>query len=502
VRGRVSPGAWGLQARLTASYVLVTLAVVVLVEAIVLGYQTPQLLDGAGLQAPVVATANSYAQQLAPRYPDAVVSSGTVLGDPGLVAQPGHAQLAPDGQELNVPAISRPIESQAAVTAIVVITTDGRIAASSAPVRYRPGRAAADVLPADAAATISEGRTRSSGSGSTPYGRVSWAVAAMFGDSAAQTEKTPVASVYAQAPQEGGFINPIQVWGELRSLSGAGALTSSYLLLIAILPAGALFGLLASRRLVRRVRRLEQATISVAGGDYAVALPRSGGDEIGRLEENFTTMTRHLDSALAAERQRAIGDARADERTRMAREIHDAISQHLFSLRMIAGGLRRANPGEAQVRAIERITEEAIDDMRALLAELRPASLERAGLVVAIEEVCEAYRSRLGVQVHAELRDVAVPPVVEYALLRIAQEAFTNAVRHGSARRLVVCTAQDDGHVELVVRDTGSGFDPSAPHGGSGLVHIRERVAELGGTVHIASAAGQGAALTVRIPVP
>ena len=274
------------------------------------------------------------------------------------------------------------------------------------------------------------------------------------------------------------------------------------MLLIAIVPTGALFGLLASRRLVRRVRRLEQATIAVANGDYTVSLPVSGRDEIGRLEGNFTTMTRQLDSALTAERQRAIGDARADERTRIARELHDAIFQHLFSLRMIAGGLRRANPGQQQAQAIERITEEACDDMQALLIELRPASLERAGLVPALEEVCDAYRSRLGVKVDADLEDVAVPAAVEHALLRITQEAFTNAIRHGNARRLAVSTTRDDGHVELAVRDTGTGFDPSVPHPGSGLVHIRDRVAELGGTVHIASAPGQGAAITVRIPVP
>jgi HAMP domain-containing protein len=81
-----------------------------------------------------------------------------------------------------------------------------------------------------------------------------------------------------------------------------------------------LFGLLASRRLVRRVRRLERAAATVADGDYTVTLPVSGRDEVGRLEENFTTMARQLGSALAAERQRATGDARAAERRRRGRK--------------------------------------------------------------------------------------------------------------------------------------------------------------------------------------
>jgi signal transduction histidine kinase len=500
VWGRVSPRAWGLQARLTASYVAVTLAVVVLVEAIVLGYQTPQLVGGTELRAPVVASAGSLAQQLGQQYPDGVVPTGLLLGDPGASPRPGHAQLAPDGQELVIPAVPGPIGSDGALTAVVVIAPDGTIVASSAPSRYQPGAPSARLLPAAASTSIREGRGKNLGSGTTGFGRVTWALAGLSGGAA---EQPPVASVYVQAPQTGWFTNPLTAWNQLRHVSDAGALlTASYVLLLAIVPAGALFGLLSSRRLVRRVRRLERATISVAGGDYTVSLPPSGRDEIGRLEGNFTAMARQLDSALTAERQRAIGDARADERTRIAREIHDAISQHLFSLRMIVGGLRRADPGHPQIQAIERITEEAIGDMQALLRELRPASLERAGLVPALEAVCEAYRSRLGVHVDSHLQDVALPPAVEHALLRITQEAFTNAIRHGRARELAVATVLDDGHVALTVRDAGAGFEPSLPHAGSGLLHIRERVAELGGTVDIASEPGHGAIVAVRIPVP
>jgi signal transduction histidine kinase len=312
-----------------------------------------------------------------------------------------------------------------------------------------------------------------------------------------------VAYVYVQAPSSPGFINPIRAWSELRQFSeDRPLLAAPFALLIAIVPVGVLFGLLASRRLVRRVRRLERATVAVADGDYTVTLPVSGRDEVGRLEANFTIMTRQLGSALAAERQRATGDARAAERARIAREIHDAISQHLFGLRMIAAGMRRADPGNQQARAIERISEEALRDMQTLLIELRPASLDGAGLAPALRQICVAYHHRLGVTVDASLDDVTVPAPVEHALLRVTQEACANAVRHGNARRLAVSMTRQDGHVELAVRDTGTGFDPAAAHAGSGLAHIRDRVAELGGTVDIDSAPGRGAALTVRVPVP
>ncbi|HWM98864.1 MAG TPA: sensor histidine kinase, partial [Streptosporangiaceae bacterium] len=466
----------------------------------------PSLVNGAQLQTQVDAAARSYGEQLSQRYPGGVPAR-TVLGVPGQPAEPGLARRAQDGT-LVVPAITGSIPSDEAVTAVVAIAADGTVVASSAPSRYPPGHAAASELPAPATAAIAAGVTHliKVPPASTPYGSVLWTVESA---GRAGLSKPPasapglVAYVYVQAPWSPGFISPIRAWNELGQLGeGRSLLSAPSALLVAIVPVGVLFGLLASRRLVRRVRRLERATLAVADGDYTVTLPVSGRDEVGRLEANFTTMTRQLGSALAAERQRATGDARAAERARIAREIHDAISQHLFGLRMIAAGMRRADPGNQQARAIERISEEALRDMQALLTELRPPSLDGAGLAPALQEICTAYHDRLGVTVDASLDDVTVPAPVEHALLRITQEACTNAVRHGNARRLTVSLTRQDGHVELAVRDTGTGFDPAGPHVGSGLAHIRDRAAELGGTVDIDSAPGRGTAIIVWVPVP
>src|SRR6516165_4847348 len=495
--------AWGLSGRLIASYILVTLVVVVLVEALVLGFQVPLLVNGAQLQAQVDAAAKSYGQQLAQRYHGGV-PAGTVLGYPGQPARPGLARTAPDGT-LAVPAITGPLHSHQAVTAVVAIAADGTVVASSAPSRYPPGRAAASELPVQATSAIAGGIDKG-GSVPTLYGSVVqmvWRAGRVGTGKLSASAPGRVAYVYVQAPSSPGFISPIRAWGELRQLGeDRPLLAGPFALLIVIVPVGVLFGLLASRRLVRRVRRLERATVAVADGDYTVALPVSGRDEVGRLEANFTTMTRQLGSALAAERQRATSDARAAERARLAREIHDAISQHLFALRMIAAGMHRADPDNQQVRAIERISEEALRDMQALLTELRPASPDGAGLAPALAEICAAYHDRLGITVDASLDDVTVPAPVEHALLRVTQEACTNAVRHGNARQLSVSMTRENGHVELAVRDAGTGFDPAAPHAGSGLAHIRDRVANLGGTVAIDSAPGRGAAITVRVPVP
>jgi signal transduction histidine kinase len=495
----------GLSGRLIASYILVTFAVVVLVEGLVLGFQVPQLVNGAQLQAQVDATARSYGQQLSDGLP-----AGTLLGERREPTRPGLSLSSSNGT-LVVPAIAGPIHSHLAVTAVVAVAADGSVVASSAPSRYPPDRAAASELPAPATQAIPYGpTTKGSTTLGTPYptryGTVLymvWPVGRAHTGEPPASGRRLVAYVYAQAPWSPGFMNPIRAWSELHQVGEDGTLASALLvLLIAIVPVGILFGLLASWRVIRRVRRLERAAAAVADGDYSVTLPVSGRDEVGRLEANFTTMTRQLSSALAAERQRATGDARAAERARIAREIHDAISQHLFALRMIAAGMCRADPGNQQAQSIERISEEALRDMQTLLVELRPAGLDGDGLARVLQEICTAYHDRLGITVDASLDDVTLPGPVEHALLRITQEAFTNAVRHGNARWLSLSMTRQDGHVALAVRDTGAGFDPAAPHTGSGLAHIRDRVAELGGTVDIDSAPGHGAALVVRVPVP
>lgn len=299
------------------------------------------------------------------------------------------------------------------------------------------------------------------------------------------------------------FTNPFREWNTIRQWAIARPLvTASDLVLLCILPMGVLFGLLASRRLVSRIRQLEAATLAVADGDYAVTLPASGRDEIGRLEMNFLVMARQLSSATAAERARAANDARAVERARIARELHDSISQHLFGLRMIAGGMRRADPSDEQAEAIEQIAEEAIREMHLLLLEIGPFSVNSDGLVPALDRLCAAYRDRLGLNVVANLDVLSVPEPVGHAMLRIAQEACANAVRHGHAQSLAVSMKRQNGQLKLAVRDNGTGFDPTAAHPGSGLKHIRQRATEIGGDLTIQSSPGVGALVAVQVPAP
>jgi signal transduction histidine kinase len=256
------------------------------------------------------------------------------------------------------------------------------------------------------------------------------------------------------------------------------------------------------RWFIGRLRRLAATTVAVADGDYQQRVPVSGGDEVAQLEANLNRMAERLDAALATQRQLA----EAGERARIARELHDAISQDLFSLRLLAGGLRKALPAGSPLRpqaeTMEQTATGTMQEMQALLLELRPVALADAGLIPALEELCGAYRERLGVTIDADLEPVTLAPAVEHTVLRVVQAALANAVKHAQPDRIRLRLHHQDGQVTVTVADDGAGFEPSlaTQRHGMGLGLMRERVAELGGTLQLESTPGQGTSVRVLLP--
>jgi len=210
-------------------------------------------------------------------------------------------------------------------------------------------------------------------------------------------------------------------------------------------------------------------------------------------------MAGQLQASLDVRRQLAEANARHQERARIARELHDSISQELFSLSVLAGGLRRALPPGSrvltEVETMERTAGDTMREMQSLLLALRPVALEEVGLASAIEGICRAYTQRLGVQVQAELDPVTLEPALEHAVLRVTQEALANAVRHADADRVTVRLRAGEDRVVLEITDSGRGFDVAARQQsavGLGLRTMRDRVAEHGGQLTIDSAPGAG----------
>ena len=188
-----------------------------------------------------------------------------------------------------------------------------------------------------------------------------------------------------------------------------------------------------------------------------------------------------------ADRLRAALASAEAERRRWARELHDETLQSLGGLKLMLSGAARTEDTDrmraAVATAAEQVTRE-IASLRTLISELRPASLDALGLEPALRTLADDARSAHGFTVDAEIViGERLPPDLETAIYRVAQEALTNVGKHAGATRVEVRVTRDGGDVHLTVADDGRGFDADAPTTGFGLVGIRERVALAGGTL-------------------
>ncbi|HSZ05885.1 MAG TPA: GAF domain-containing sensor histidine kinase [Solirubrobacteraceae bacterium] len=197
------------------------------------------------------------------------------------------------------------------------------------------------------------------------------------------------------------------------------------------------------------------------------------------------------------------------ERGRWARELHDETLQGLGGLQvLLSSALRRGDPGrseQAMREAVEHIKRE-IENLRAIITELRPAALDELGLQTAIEALLDRHREQSGFQIEDEL--VLPGPAtgterldseLESVVYRLVQEALTNVAKHARASTVRVVVEASDGQVLLEVRDDGAGFDTEAVGSGFGLDGMRERVSLAGGTLSISSG-GQGTLVTASLP--
>ncbi|HMQ33026.1 MAG TPA: two-component regulator propeller domain-containing protein, partial [Chloroflexaceae bacterium] len=204
-------------------------------------------------------------------------------------------------------------------------------------------------------------------------------------------------------------------------------------------------------------------------------------------------------------RRRARHAAVLEERSRVARELHDAVTQTLFSASLIAEAMPDAlerDPARAALGAAElhRLTTGALAEMRALLIELRPKALTEASLGKLLQLLGAAQHSRNAIPITvAIVRDCTLEPVVQLACYRIVQEALNNAVKHAAATQVTVCVDCTADEVLLRVSDDGRGFDRGrASHGGLGLGILQERASEIGAQLTIDSQPGAGTTVILR----
>jgi signal transduction histidine kinase len=205
--------------------------------------------------------------------------------------------------------------------------------------------------------------------------------------------------------------------------------------------------------------------------------------------------------SVAKERLQNSIEAAEQARGRWARELHDETLQGLVGLRMLLSSARRSGSSEELGDAIDH-TKREIQNLRALIAELRPAALDELGLGPAIETLAERSGVAAGIEVSTRVElggSERLAAETESTVYRVVQEALTNVAKHAGAGRVRVEVARDNGTVEVVVEDDGRGFDPTAATGGLGLTGMRERVELSGGRLEIRSR--PGTRVRARLPV-
>jgi signal transduction histidine kinase len=234
----------------------------------------------------------------------------------------------------------------------------------------------------------------------------------------------------------------------------------------------------------------------------------------------FTDEDQELIELLASHAAIAITNARLfersrelsilEERNRLALELHDAVSQKLFSLVLTAESAETlldrdgAKAAKEQVERLKTLSREALEELRSLILELRPPDLDRDGLCGALRKHVEVLRQLHGVDIELKIDDAvsAGGDERDQEVFRIAQEALQNAVRHARAAHVQVNLGRHNGHLALRVHDDGVGFQPDDPELRSrrlGLTSMEERAGRLGGRLEIHSAPGQGTDIKLEV---
>jgi signal transduction histidine kinase len=249
---------------------------------------------------------------------------------------------------------------------------------------------------------------------------------------------------------------------------------------------------------------ISKQAYGVFGMDYCQ--PRKFDEAEIRL---FTALAQRAAIAIENARlyEQAEQAATLEERQRLARELHDAVTQSLYSLVLLSeAGRRYASLGnleqvEHHLSRLGETSQQALKEMRLLVYELRPLALQKIGLDGAIRQRLEAVEKRAGIRTHLAIQgDLDLPGKLDEELYRIAQEALNNALKHAHASEVTVKIRGSNHTYELEVSDNGDGFDLSnLPGGGFGLDSMRERAERLGGRLEIISQPGTGTLVCLHL---
>ncbi|GAB2676369.1 HAMP domain-containing sensor histidine kinase [Paenibacillus thermoaerophilus] len=284
------------------------------------------------------------------------------------------------------------------------------------------------------------------------------------------------------------------------------------------LTGGLMVGYMASRNIQRKLDVLHLAFLQVDKGKFSIRIPLESGDPFEQVYADFNNMAESLESK-ARTLQKVSGEqnvaeaetaetAVLEERKRLARDLHDTVSQQLFALHLSASSLEKLlergdlSKSQGLSGQLVRLSHQAQQQIRGLIAQLRPLELEGRSLREALEKWFPDFCRQNGLQGMLQLHVQDLADAVEHQLFRIIQEAMANIVKHAQASRVELSLAERDSQIVLQLTDDGKGFvSGTAGQGRYGLSSMRERAEKLGGQFELLSRPGSGTRVEVRVPL-
>ena len=283
-----------------------------------------------------------------------------------------------------------------------------------------------------------------------------------------------------------------------------------------ILAAGLIFGLLSGLYWRRRFQEISTDLAFVSQGRPPKTRVSSAFAEAADVAKEIMLVHRHgteqaklaqkLAAEKAADQEKRVQEIVARERNRLARELHDSVSQQLFAASMLMSAITETKEETAgeykQLKLVESMIHQSQLEMRALLLHLRPVPLKGKTLQEGMEQLLGELEQKVPVSITWRADPVRLDKGIEDHLFRILQEAVSNTLRHAKADSIDVLLLERDGMAILRIADDGLGFESAADKTGSyGIQNMQERAVELGGQFKIVSVPGKGTRLEVQIPI-
>lgn len=232
----------------------------------------------------------------------------------------------------------------------------------------------------------------------------------------------------------------------------------------------------------------------------------AGIKDLDQKQKNQVEHAQKLATDRANDREKSLQEVVAQERNRLARDLHDSVSQQLFAASMMMSAINENREDidvslKHQIQMVEKMIHQSQLEMRALLLHLRPVALKGKSLQTGIEDLLQELMDRIPIKLDAKIEPFAIDKGIEDQLFRILQEAVSNTLRHAQAESLAVTLIKRETFIILRIRDNGKGFDLETVHTGSyGMETMKERAQDLGGEFKVISLPDKGTQIEVKIP--